>query len=143
MYKNEREFKTALVQVLSQGGHCTCIESKQTSIGVPDLFVTTRERDLWIEVKYIKQDYKSPVTIPWRPGQQSWMWDRYVASGCRRWCYTIAGFNNRIIGIPMNNVYKNNRVYASEIEYWADTVTQMGAWLSRLSLWRVYEPREQ
>lgn len=50
------------------------IESGGTALGIPDLFVRTKRRDAWVELKsvYVAPNATS-VKVPWRPGQYSWM----------------------------------------------------------------------
>jgi len=52
------------------------IETGYTQIGIPDLYIRTFNKDIWIELKEIKYWPKRNTTniaIPFRPGQLNWI----------------------------------------------------------------------
>ena len=54
------------------GAEITPIESHETKLGIPDLFVQTKDLSLWVELKSIKREVVNSFSPPWRPGQINW-----------------------------------------------------------------------
>jgi hypothetical protein len=80
---------------------------------VPDIFVATRKGDLWVELKNMKSAPYEGMRIPWRPGQQAWMYSYYLATG--RYCYTIAKCYRTYIAIPMVKLFPHNEIRLSDV----------------------------
>ena len=119
-YRSEGAFCQALLRSWKNrnlGYKITRIESPTTEKGIPDLFVETRDYSYWIELKREWTNFwsSSPLLdIGWREGQQTWMLEKYIASGRQRPCYTFAAFNDIIIGIPMIKRYPGDKIKRSD-----------------------------
>lgn len=95
------------------------IESGETGKGIPDLFVITKGTPMWIELKRVHDicSHKRYVEIPWRPGQQAWLYDvraRGVAT------MTLACFNDGILRIPHTAIWGKNLVPTELCDYYKD-----------------------
>ena len=119
-YRNEAAFSKALCTAMrAKGIFVQRIESGETGKGIPDLFVITKGVPMWIELKRIHTtcSNKRVITIPWRPGQQAWLYDvraRNVATA------TIACFDDGILRIPHTCLWPSNVVNTSLCDYYKD-----------------------
>ena len=125
-YRDEAAFSQALLRSWKNrnlGYRATRIESPTTERGISDLNVTTTDYEYWIELKREKRDFfggEEPISIGWRPGQQNWLLEKFIASGRQRPHFTFVAFNDCIIAITMNKRYKEDKIYrrdASHIWY--------------------------
>lgn len=117
-YKNENAFKHSLKKHLEkQGYRVSIIETGLTCVGVPDLFVETPKYDYWIELKRVhslfQRNSSFSYRIPWRPGQQAWMVRRYRIT--KRPAFTFVAFDNCVISILMDRVYKDNVIRGLDV----------------------------
>lgn len=119
-YRNEAAFSKALVTAMrAKGIFVQRIESGETGKGIPDLFIITKGTPMWIELKRIHGtcSNKMDVEIPWRPGQQAWLYDvraRGVAT------MTLACFDNGILRIPHTAIWGKNLVPVGLCDYYKD-----------------------
>lgn len=119
-YRNEAAFSKALVTAMrNKGIFVQRIESGETGKGIPDLFVITKGTPMWIELKRVHDTCsdKKSVVIPWRPGQQAWLFDvrsRGMAT------MTLACFNDGILRIPHTAVWGKNLVPVELCDYYKD-----------------------
>ena len=119
-YRNEAAFSKALVTAMrAKGIFVQRIESGETGKGIPDLFIITKGVPMWIELKRIHDTCsdKFAVNIPWRQGQQAWLFDvrsRGVATA------TLACFNDGILKIPHHTVWLHDRVPVELCDYYKD-----------------------
>lgn len=119
-YRNEAAFSKALVTAMrAKGIFVQRIESGETGKGIPDLFIITKGVPMWIELKRIHDTCsdKFAVNIPWRQGQQAWLFDvrsRGVATA------TLACFNDGILKIPHHTVWPHDRVPVELCDYYKD-----------------------
>lgn len=119
-YRNEAAFSKALVTAMrNKGIFVQRIESGETGKGIPDLFIITKWTPMWIELKRVHDTCsdKQVVTIPWRPGQQAWLFDvraRGVAT------MTLACFNDGILRIPHTCLWPKNMVNTALCDYYKD-----------------------
>ena len=95
------------------------IESGETGKGIPDLFIITKGTPMWIELKRVHDicSHKRYVEIPWRPGQQAWLYDvraRGVAT------MTLACFNDGILRIPHTAIWGKNLEPTELCDYYKD-----------------------
>lgn len=117
-YRNEAAFSNVFCRELRKHKwFVQRIETGTTGKGVPDIYaVAPNGRACWFELKRIHTSvYKdTPVTIPWRPGQQAWLHE--VSSKYHQAAYTIACCNNMILVIRHDNKvsYKENRVWITD-----------------------------
>lgn len=117
MYKTESQFSRSLVTKL-RARRCivTRLESGSTQQGIPDMFVQFPDgRDVWLELKNIKKPLKDRLRIPFRPGQQAWMYSYYVYHQVKS-CYTVIALSDVYILLPMRKIYTDNIVTSTEIE---------------------------
>lgn len=58
------------------------IESGGTGLGIPDLFIRTKNHDIWMELKRVDwpNGRGKTISIPWRPGQLNWI-KHYISLG--------------------------------------------------------------
>jgi hypothetical protein len=114
-YRNEAAFGKHLCECLVQKGYFVQrIETGGTGRGVPDVYIGAPKEQYWVEFKRIHAIF-SPKTweIPWRPGQQAWMYKHYKLTGVP--CFTFVAYNNLIACIPMTKIYSGDRVTAIDI----------------------------
>lgn len=115
-YRSEAEFSAALLRSWRNrnlGYKIQRVESPTTGRGIPDLFIETSDYSYWIELKREKIEFfksRGPITIGWRENQQTWMLEKYIASGRKRPCFTFVAFDDCIIAITMNKRYRNNSI---------------------------------
>lgn len=119
-YRNEAAFSKALVTAMrNKGIFVQRIESGETGKGIPDLFVITQKVPMWIELKRVHGtcSNKPYVEIPWRPGQQAWLYDvrsRGVTT------MTLACFDDGILRIPHTAIWGKNLVPTELCDYHKD-----------------------
>lgn len=119
-YRNEAAFSRALCTAMrNRGIFVQRIESGETGKGIPDLFVITKGTPMWIELKRIHGtcSNKQYVEIPWRPGQQAWLYDvrsRGVAT------MTLACFDDGILRIPHTAIWGKDLVPTELCDYHKD-----------------------
>lgn len=111
-YKSEAAFSRALMVMLHRHKHCMAqrIESGETGVGIPDLYIRIKHRELWLELKNMKYAslYDNGWEIPWRRGQQSWAHEYHRVSG--QCTYTVVALKNGFLWIPMDRQYVSNWV---------------------------------
>jgi hypothetical protein len=85
------------------------IESGETGLGIPDMFIRTESKSAWVEFKNTKYLLVYPYTVPFRPGQCAWL-ERY---------YQLGGTSLLVIGsLEGIFVFHNKaikRVYESDL----------------------------
>lgn len=110
-YKNEAHFSKAVVSHLrKQGWFVQRIETGSIGRGVPDIYAVSPLGDaVWLELKRIHTTVrgKRQVSIPWRPGQQSWL---RLVNTYKQNAFTLAAFDDCILRIPHNTLHKNDIV---------------------------------
>ena len=119
-YRNEAAFSKALVTAMrNKGIFVQRIESGETGKGIPDLFVITKGTPMWIELKRIHDtcSNKRYVEIPWRPGQQAWLYD-VRARGVST--MTLACFDDGILRIPHTAIWGKNLAPTELCDYYKD-----------------------
>lgn len=122
-YRDEAAFSRALLRSWENkklGYKAQRIESGLTGRGIPDLFVETPDYSYWIELKREKTLFlaaRAPVSIGWRDGQQTWMLEKYRASGRKRPCFTLIAFNDCIAAIPMIRRYKDDLIMRADASH--------------------------
>lgn len=119
-YRNEAAFSKALVTAMrNKGIFVQRIESGETGKGIPDLFIITKKTPMWIELKRVHDicSHKQCVEIPWRPGQQAWLYD-VRARGVST--MTLACFDDGILRIPHTVIWGKNLVPVSLCDYYKD-----------------------
>lgn len=124
MYKSEAAFSRALVLNLKRHKHLLVqrIESGETGRGIPDLYLHTKRREVWMELKNKPYDsvYDNTWKIPWRPGQQAWMLRYKRITG--KLCITVVALKDGFLWIPMYKVYTDNVV---NINYVGERCTEL------------------
>jgi hypothetical protein len=110
MYKSESDFSAAIVPKLRALGFVQRIESGITSVGVPDIYMRTKTREYWIELKNLPKmgNDQWSMNIPWRRGQQSWARQYKVAAGVCS--FTVVALAEGFLVIPMITRFINNIV---------------------------------
>jgi hypothetical protein len=112
----EEDFSKKLATALRNRGYqIQRIESHKTGRGIPDLWIQTPFGSNWWELKanegkgfWFDTD---DLYIEWQPGQQSWMYDKYIASGKKSPCHTICCRNNgAIVTITMDRQFPDKLV---------------------------------
>ena len=119
-YRNEAAFSKALCAAMrAKGIFVQRIESGETGKGIPDLFVITKGTPMWIELKRVHGtcSNKQYVEIPWRPGQQAWLYD-VAKRGVL--CCTLACFDDGILQIPHNVIWGKNLALVRACRYYKD-----------------------
>lgn len=113
-YRNENAFSKALVEALKKkGAFVQRIESGLTGRGIPDLYCIIHKDAVWIELKRVHRKASHFESIPWRPGQQSWLTDVYER-GQR--VLTFCCFNDMICCITHERTYMQNVVDISSCD---------------------------
>jgi hypothetical protein len=107
------------------------IESAQTGVGVPDLYVRLWTREVWLELKNMPKTLRMSVKswrVMWRPGQQGWFMDYRRACGM---CgYTICALREGFIAIVMKKLFPNNHVEdAVDIVTRLDTIDDVAEYI--------------
>lgn len=119
-YRNEAAFSKALVTAMrNKGIFVQRIESGETGKGIPDLYVITKGVSMWIELKRIHGtcSNKQYVEIPWRPGQQAWLYDARARGVVTM---TIACFDDGILRIPHTCIWGKNLAAVQLCDYYKD-----------------------
>lgn len=119
-YRNEAAFSKALVTAMrNKGMFVQRIESGETGKGIPDLFVITKGVPMWIELKRIHDTCsdKFAVSIPWRQGQQAWLFDVHIRGVATA---TLACFDDGILRIPHKTLWIHDRVPVELCDYYKD-----------------------
>ena len=122
MYRSESAFKQSLLKALrDRGCLCVCIESHETSRGIPDIYVLGKGKgcDGWIELKNMKdgawEPKKGQWKIDWRSGQQVWAYEYYVRMNKDKCTLTVAALSEGYIIIPMTSVREDGYVKEDEV----------------------------
>lgn len=112
-YKHEAEFSRSFVNHLrKKGWFVQRIESGTTGKGIPDIYAISPSGSAWwFELKrnheetayMLDQEY----IIHWRPGQQAWL---HEATLRKQNCATIACFDDVLLFLRHDKIYKNNKV---------------------------------
>ena len=118
-YKNEAEFSHAVCRYLrNKGWFVQRIESGETGKGIPDLYIISPTGvAIWIELKREHLDtagISSSVYVHWRQGQQAWL---HSITKLKQKAYTLACFDNVILQIPHEVIYKDNLVNLSGVTF--------------------------
>ena len=108
----EAEFSKSLSGMLYGAGYSiTRLESHGTSVGIPDMFVQGRGTDFWMELKSMPdKKFGDMLTVKWRPGQQAWMYDYFLAHGKRKCCLTAIKLQDKAVAVPMTQIFTGDRV---------------------------------
>ena len=107
-YRNEAAFSKALVTAMrAKGIFVQRIESGETGKGIPDIYAIVGGQAIWIELKRVRHIMHRIETIPWRPGQQSWMREVWKRG---QLCMTLCCFNDCILRITHSEIHKDNTV---------------------------------
>lgn len=110
-YANEAAFSKHLCQCLVDKGYFVQrIETRLTGRGVPDLYVGTPSGCYWIELKRIHSKVSYPVAVPWRPGQQRWMYKHLLVTKVP--CFTIIAFDNCAVCVCHNRLFTKDVIRA-------------------------------
>lgn len=81
--KNESAFSASICKaLLAEGVFCQAIESGGTSVGIPDLYIRTRQTGTWMELKNLIYPIREYLEVPFRPGQFAWL-TRHAKMGGR------------------------------------------------------------
>jgi hypothetical protein len=111
----EAAFSRALVKFWRERGYFVQrVETGGVGRGVPDIFVATKRSDLWVELKSTITSPSDGMVIPWRPGQQAWMYDYFRHTG--RCCLTIAQCAGAYLVVPMNKLYPRNKITLADAQ---------------------------
>lgn len=57
------------------------IESGETGLGIPDMYIRTGEVSAWMELKFRRFPLHYPFEVPFRPGQAAWLERNYKLGG--------------------------------------------------------------
>lgn len=57
------------------------IESGETGLGIPDMFIRTTKTSAWMELKFRRFPIHYPFEVPFRPGQYAWLERNYKMGG--------------------------------------------------------------
>lgn len=57
------------------------IESGETGLGIPDLYIRTTKTSAWMELKFRRFPIHYPFEVPFRPGQHAWLERNYKLGG--------------------------------------------------------------
>ena len=122
MYRSENAFKQSLLKSLrARGCLCVCIESHETTRGIPDVYVIGKGCgcDGWIELKNMKDGAWEPAKkqwkIDWRAGQQVWAYEYHVRMNKDKCTLTIAALFEGYIIIPMSCIREEGYVKEEEV----------------------------
>lgn len=111
-YRNEAAFSRAVCAHLKKKGYFVQrIETGSTGRGVPDIYCISPDGTaLWLELKRVHTNAKGKlkVQIPWRPGQQAWLYA--VSKIYKQKCYTLAAFNDCILLISHLTLHNEDMV---------------------------------
>lgn len=91
------------------------IESGVTGRGIPDLYLRTPKREIWVELKVTSASKVEDewFKIPWRQGQQAWHLRYYKLT---KLCgYTLVEVRDGYILIPMVKLFHNNIVNQKDV----------------------------
>lgn len=113
MYNTEKDFgKTVMTKLKKEGMSCERIESHNTGLGFPDLFVQGRGFDCWLELKNCKTAsiMQDKLRIDWRPGQQAWYERYYAAHRGERNVVTLMSCHDGVVVVPNCMLYAGNYV---------------------------------
>lgn len=84
LYQTEKDFKLDFMARAREAGAFVTPIQTRTVPGVPDLFLTHSTcGEHWIECKFINRSFGTRddlYSIPFRPGQQAWAWQYFMAS---------------------------------------------------------------
>lgn len=113
----ESEFAKWLMGIFKREHRdCVRIESGKTVVGIPDLFVQGGGTDVFIELKVCNDSsiYDYSIKIPWRPGQQAWLYTYYIMHNMCKAALTVVKCNDGIIIIKHKKHFKNNILRSEE-----------------------------
>jgi hypothetical protein len=111
MYKTEQKFSQALLTVLKKRYPIVQrIESAETGVGIPDIMIAKKGVVRWLELKndYRQHLKQSVYRVPWRKGQQGWLYNYSVTTGFM--CATVMALQDGIIVIPSAKLLKSSGV---------------------------------
>jgi Holliday junction resolvase len=70
----EAQFRGLLVRHLREDGwFVQTIESSETGIGIPDVYMIRNGCALWMELKKMPHNWPTSYRVPFRPGQYGWL----------------------------------------------------------------------
>jgi hypothetical protein len=70
------------------------IESGGTGLGIPDIFIRTMNKDIWMECKQITWPKRSnEIKIPFQPGQLKWI-SNYIRLGGTAFLAVLVGYTS-------------------------------------------------
>jgi hypothetical protein len=71
---DEKKFSRALCPKLRElGWWVQPIESGETGLGIPDLYMAKNHVALWMELKAVHVNWPTIMRLPFRPGQYAWL----------------------------------------------------------------------
>lgn len=80
--RRESNLRGTMTRVLRAMGYIAQpIESGETGLGIPDLYVRTSKASAWVELKNFRYPLVYPVQIPFRPRQKEWLADHSALGG--------------------------------------------------------------
>lgn len=80
--RRESNLRGTMTRVLRAMGYIAQpIESGETGLGIPDLYVRTSKASAWIELKNFRYALVYPVHVPFRPKQKEWLEDHSALGG--------------------------------------------------------------
>lgn len=100
------------------GAQAQPIESGSTGLGIPDIFIRTNKHGVWAELKNLKYPLHYPFTVPFRPGQYSWLMQHTKRGG---FSLLIIGTLEGVFFFKDSNI---KEVYDVELAAVADCVLQ-------------------
>lgn len=108
-YRNEASFSNALCKAMrAKGWFVQRIESGTTGKGIPDIYtISPQHAAMWIELKRVHHNCGAEEIIPWRPGQQSWLFE---VSRRGQSAQTVVAFNDCMLVIPHYCIYKGDKI---------------------------------
>jgi hypothetical protein len=118
MYQTEQKFSIALCKLLSDNNiFHQRIESGETGRGIPDIYIRTKTKEYWVELKNSKRSsiYNKQWTIPWRKGQQAWATKYKQMTG--HMTFTLCAMNDGYIWLNMYKHFSKNIVPCESVTY--------------------------
>jgi hypothetical protein len=95
----EKKFSRFLVEKLRIAGWWVQpIESSETAVGIPDLYLCKDGVSLWMELKALDKPWPNKQRLPFRPGQYGWLHTHGTHGGLS------------VVGIKMSNGFVFARI---------------------------------
>lgn len=138
-YKSEAAFGKDVSDAFKRlmAAHVTRIETGGTSDGVPDMFVSARGNDMWLELKWmpkaellkLKEVEGKKVKVAWRPGQQAWARMYWAKHKCGKRVATLIAFKDCYAVWFMGSVVPGKQVDAKALSDFPDIASAVScAW---------------